>query len=135
MNLKSKMSAVTTALLTPLILFVAALSAAEPVPLNTLVAETVAKNPELKFYEAEIAAAKGGRMTAGEWANPELSGELGNKRVHDLAGNKIGDGPVWAVSLSQTFEFPLRRLRGVHRGAGLPRRRVPAHLPVARRER
>ena len=82
--------------------------AAEPVPLSTLVSETVAKNPELKFYEAEIAAAKGGRMTAGEWANPELSGELGNKRVHDLAGNKIGDGPVWAVSLSQTFEFPGR---------------------------
>lgn len=82
--------------------------AAEPVPLDALVAETVAKNPELKFYEAEIAAAKGGRMAAGEWANPELSSELGNKRVRDLGGNKIGDGPVWSVSLSQTFEFPGR---------------------------
>ncbi|MEO6754031.1 MAG: TolC family protein [Chthoniobacteraceae bacterium] len=82
--------------------------AVESTSLDVLVAETVAKNPELKFYEAEIAAAKGGRMTAGEWANPELSGELGIKRVHDLAGNKIGDGPVWSVSLSQTFEFPGR---------------------------
>ncbi len=90
------------------LIFSSALCLAEPIALSTLVAETVAKNPELKFYEAEIAAAKGGRMTAGEWANPELSGELGNKRVRDLAGNKIGNGPVWAVSLSQTFEFPGR---------------------------
>lgn len=108
MNFKSQLNAVMTAFLAPMLLCVAAGSAAEPIPLSTLVAETVAKNPELKFYEAEIAAAKGGRMTAGEWANPELSGELGSKRVHDLAGNKIGDGPVWAVSLSQTFEFPGR---------------------------
>ena len=85
-----------------------ALSAAEPVALDALIAETVARNPELKFYEAEIAAARGGRMTAGEWANPELSGELGNKKVRDLGGNKIGDGPIWSVSLSQTFEFPGR---------------------------
>ena len=90
-------------------IFIAAvLRAAEPVPLETLVSETVAKNPELKFYEAEIAAAKGGRMTAGEWANPELSAELGGKFVRDLAGNKIGSGPVWSVSLAQTFEFPGR---------------------------
>ena len=82
--------------------------AADSTPLDALVAETVAKNPELKFYEAEIAAARGGRSTAGEWANPELSAELGNKRVRDLGGNKIGDGPVWSVSLSQTFEFPGR---------------------------
>ncbi len=91
-----------------LLAMAATLSAAEPVALDALVAETVARNPELKFYEAEIAAARGGRMTAGEWANPELSGELGNKKVRDLGGNKIGDGPVWSVSLSQTFEFPGR---------------------------
>ncbi len=84
------------------------LATAAPTPLDSLVSETVANNPELKFYEAEIAAAKGGRTTAGEWANPELSAELGNKRVRDLGGNKIGDGPVWSVSLSQTFEFPGR---------------------------
>ncbi len=86
----------------------AAVSAAEPVALDALVAETVGRNPELKFYEAEIAAARGGRMTAGEWANPELSSEIGHKQVHDLGGNNIGDGPIWSVSLSQTFEFPGR---------------------------
>ena len=90
------------------LLIAAALCSAEPIALETLVSETVAKNPELKFYEAEIAAAKGGRLTAGEWANPELSAELGSKRVRDLAGNKIGDGAVWSVSLAQTFEFPGR---------------------------
>src|SRR5438874_3587433 len=84
------------------------LSAAEPVALDALVAETVARNPELKFYEAEIAAARGGRTTAGEWANPQLSSDLGHKSVRDLDGHHIGDGPIWAVSISQTFEFPGR---------------------------
>lgn len=83
-------------------------SAAEPITLDALVGESVAHNPELQFYDAEIAAAHGGRMTAGEWANPELSAELGHKNVRDLGGRHIGDGPVWAVSLSQTFEFPGR---------------------------
>jgi len=47
-------------------------------------------------------------VAAGEWANPELSGVFGNKRVRDLGGNKLGDGAVWSVSLAQTFEFPGR---------------------------
>lgn len=84
------------------------LSAAAPISLDALVDEILAKNPELKFYEAEIAAARGGRRTAGEWANPELSTEAGRKSVRDLGGNRLGDGPIWAVSLSQTFEFPGR---------------------------
>lgn len=84
------------------------LPAAEPVTLDALVAEIVARNPELQFYDAEIAAARGGRMTAGEWPNPELSSEAGHKSVRDLGGNNLGDGPIWAVSLSQTFEFPGR---------------------------
>ncbi|MBI1818139.1 MAG: TolC family protein [Deltaproteobacteria bacterium] len=79
-----------------------------PVAVDALVAETVARNPELQFYEAEIAAARGGSTSAGAWANPELGSELGHKSVHDLGGNNIGDGPSWSVSLSQTFEFPGR---------------------------
>lgn len=85
-----------------------AASAAEPVTLDALVLEAVAKNPELKFYEAEIVAARGGRTTAAQWANPQLSGELGYKTVDDLGGRKLGDGPVWSVSISQAFEFPGR---------------------------
>ena len=91
-----------------LIFLAADVRAAEPITLDALVSQTVAKNPELKFYEAEIAAAKGERITAGEWANPELTAELGGKRVRDLSGNKLGDGAVWSVSLAQTFEFPGR---------------------------
>lgn len=108
MHLKFKITAGPIAGLTLLLTLLAALPAAEPIALDALVAETVTKNPELKFYEAEVVAAKCGRATAGEWANPELSAELGQKRVRDLGGNKIGDGPVWSVSLAQTFEFPGR---------------------------
>lgn len=85
-----------------------AIATAEPVSLDDLVTEIATRNPEVQFYESEIAAARGGRVTAGTWANPELSGELGHKRVRDLGGNDIGDGPAWSVSLSQTFEFPGR---------------------------
>lgn len=76
--------------------------------LDALIAEALAKNPELKFYEAEIAAARGQRRQSGALPNPELSAELGGKSVRDLAGNKLGDGPIWAVSVAQTFEFPGR---------------------------
>lgn len=76
--------------------------------LDELVAEALAKNPELKFYEAEISAARGQRRQSGALPNPELSAELGGKSVRDLGGNKLGDGAVWAVSVAQTFEFPGR---------------------------
>jgi outer membrane protein TolC len=49
--------------------------------LEALVAETLERNPELKFYEAENAAAKAGRRTAGLFANPELGGSVGQKTV------------------------------------------------------
>jgi cobalt-zinc-cadmium efflux system outer membrane protein len=104
----SRAFAVASFLLATGLVLAAAVAAAEPVALDALVAETMARNPELKFYQAEIAAARGGRMTAGEWANPELSTELGHKSVRDLGGNNIGDGPIWSVSLAQTFEFPGR---------------------------
>ena len=52
---------------------------AESVTLETLVQEALDKNPELKFYEAEIVAAKAGRKTAGLLANPEVSGSVGQK--------------------------------------------------------
>lgn len=77
-----------------------------PVSIDSLVAQALAENPEIKFYEAEIAAARGDRRTAGTWQNPEVSAELGGKRT-------IGDGldaagVVWAASVQQTFEWPGR---------------------------
>lgn len=80
----------------------------QPRPIEAFVTEALSGNPELKFYEAEIAVARGERRTAGTWQNPELSAELGHKRVEDLNGNKLGDGAVWSVSIAQTFEFPGR---------------------------
>ncbi len=74
--------------------------------LDSLVAEALQKNPELKFYEAEIDAAKAGRKTAGLLANPELSGGVGQKRV--TGGGLSAEGVAWSVSAMQPFEWPGR---------------------------
>ena len=74
--------------------------------LDALVVEALEKNPELKFYEAEIAAAKGGRKTAGLFANPELSGGVGQKAVR--GGGFSAEGVAWSVSVVQPFEWPGR---------------------------
>src|SRR6185295_12844925 len=75
---------------------------AETNTLPVLIDEALRKNPELRFYEAEIVAAKANRKAAGTWANPELSADGGQMRM-------IGDqGAVWSVSLMQPFEWPGR---------------------------
>jgi outer membrane protein, heavy metal efflux system len=73
---------------------------------DALVAEVVERNPELNFYRAEIAAAKGERRTAAAWANPELSGSLGHKQVR--GGGLSDEGLAWSVSVQQTIEWPGR---------------------------
>jgi cobalt-zinc-cadmium efflux system outer membrane protein len=80
----------------------------ETASLDALVAEALARNPEANVYQAEIAAAKGERRTTGEWQNPELTTDLGAKLVRDFNGNSVGDGPLWTLSASQTFEYPGR---------------------------
>ena len=72
------------------------------------VAEVLRRNPEVKFYEAEIAAARGERRAAGTFANPELNGDVGHKRASDAAGTLAGEGVAWSVGLSQSFEWPGR---------------------------
>ena len=72
------------------------------------VVEVLRRNPEVQFYEAEIAAAKGERKAAGTLANPELNGNLGHKRAHDAAGTLAGEGVAWSVGLAQTFDWPGR---------------------------
>src|SRR5204862_8307968 len=74
--------------------------------LGALVAEALEKNPELKFYEAELAAARAGRKTAGLLANPELSGSVGGKTVR--GGGVSAEGIAWSVSVLQPFEWPGR---------------------------
>jgi cobalt-zinc-cadmium efflux system outer membrane protein len=74
--------------------------------LESLVTEALEKNPELKFYESEIAAAKAGRRTAGAFSNPELSGSVGTKSVKDTGVS--AEGVAWSVSVMQPFEWPGR---------------------------
>jgi len=81
-------------------------STAASLSLTTLVAEALEKNPELKFYEAEIAAAKAGLKTAGSLANPEASAGIGQKRV--TSGGVSDEGVAWSVSVVQPFEWPGR---------------------------
>lgn len=83
-------------------------STSAAVSLVSLVGEIAANNPELQFYEAEIAAAKAGLRSASALANPELSLELGRKRVTDASGALFGEGTAWSVSVTQTFEWPGR---------------------------
>lgn len=77
----------------------------DTIKLEALVAQALSENPELRFYEAEIAVARGERRAAGAWANPEVSTEVGRKRVR---GDVAAEGTAWAVSASQTFEWPGR---------------------------
>ena len=84
------------------------LSAEKPtaVTITTLVEQTLAENPEIQFYEAEILAAKAGRKQAGKWANPELSLEAGRKSVRGPDASAAGFS--WAASLAQPIEWPGR---------------------------
>ena len=73
-----------------------------------LVQQALANNPELKFYAAEIAAAKGTLKTAGTIRNPDLHTEAGYKNTRDNSGGPSGEGATWSVSVNQTFEYPGR---------------------------
>lgn len=72
---------------------------------DALVRQALANNPELNFYAAGIAAAKGGLKTAGTIRNPELNTQAGYKNTRDNAGGTSGDGAAWAIAVNQTFEY------------------------------
>src|SRR5439155_797997 len=74
--------------------------------LEALVADVLEHNPELNFYRAEIAAAKGERRTAAAWANPEVSSTVGQKRVR--GGGLSAEGVAWSVGVQQSIEWPGR---------------------------
>lgn len=77
--------------------------AARATSIEVLVQQILAANPELKFYEAEIAVANGERRAAATLPNPELSASLGRKRVRSVG--RLNDGTAWTVSVRQTFEW------------------------------
>jgi cobalt-zinc-cadmium efflux system outer membrane protein len=78
----------------------------EPVAISTLVLQTLAENPEIRFYDAEIQAAKAGRRQAGKWTNPELSFDAGRKTVR--GSDASAAGLAWAASVAQPVEWPGR---------------------------
>src|SRR5207245_2927339 len=86
----------------------AAPASTNEVSVESLVREALARNPELNFYKAEIAAAKGERRTAGTFANPELSSQVGAKHARNAQSGLTGEGLAWSVSVLQTFEYPGR---------------------------
>jgi cobalt-zinc-cadmium efflux system outer membrane protein len=77
-----------------------------PVTISKLMAQTLAENPEIKFYDAEILAAKAGRKQAAKWANPELNLEAGRKTVR--GSDATAAGLAWAASVAQPVEWPGR---------------------------
>lgn len=83
-----------------------------PVPLTnspqSLVITALSRNPELRYYEQEVEAARALRRTAGRLAPPEISGGVGRKRVQDVHGTLAGEGTAWSVGVSQSFEWPGR---------------------------
>lgn len=93
----------TKSLATSAILLVCAGAFAETP--ETLVQEALQQNPELNFFVAEIAAARGSVRTARTVRNPELSAEAGYKNSRANSGGDRGDGAILALSLSQTFEY------------------------------
>lgn len=82
--------------------------AAEATTIPALITEITAKNPERAFYEAELSAARSSARAAARLADPELSVELGRKRVRASDGSLAGEGTAWSVSLTQTFDWPGR---------------------------
>src|SRR3954464_10678868 len=82
------------------------LSHAETV--GQLTAEALQNNAELRSFEQGVAAAKGTVRTAGTIRNPEFNTQAGYKNSRDNSGGPAADGPTWAVSFSQAFEYPGR---------------------------
>jgi outer membrane protein, heavy metal efflux system len=75
---------------------------------DALVKRALEQNPELNFYTAGIAAAKGAVRTAGTVRNPDLSTQAGYKNSRENSGGARGDGATWSVSFTQTLEYPGR---------------------------
>lgn len=91
-----------------LLILLPGIAPADPVSVNSLVLKALATHPELRYYEAQVDVARGGKIKAGEIKNPDLMTGVGNWHLRDLATNSVSDGPTWAVQLTQTFEWPGR---------------------------
>jgi cobalt-zinc-cadmium efflux system outer membrane protein len=78
------------------------------VAVEQLVSEALRSNPELKFYEAQIAIARAGAKNAGKLSPPELDGTVGHKSARASGNGPGGEGVAWSVALRQPIEWPGR---------------------------
>lgn len=83
----------------------AALARAET--LEQITAEALCNNPELRYFEASVSAAKGGTRTARTIQNPELSVAPGVKHLADPANSQ--NEFHGNFELTQLFQFPGKR--------------------------
>ncbi|MCB1210604.1 MAG: TolC family protein [Verrucomicrobiales bacterium] len=77
-----------------------------PKSIEHLVSQTLTTNPEIRFYEAEVAKAKADRSTAGRQGNPTIDLQVGKNRVYGPDGSS--DGLAFSASLAQPIEWPGR---------------------------
>ncbi len=87
-----------------LIIFNAGAEPAPPLTVSELVSEALTNNPELKSAEADLAVAKGARVQAGLWKNPDVSGFLAWRQV--TSPGSFSNGYSDQLTITQTFEFP-----------------------------
>ena len=76
------------------------------IAIEVLVAESLEKNPELKFYESEISVARANAKSAGRLPSPELDASIGHKSAQDRT--RSSEGIAWSVGLKQPIEWPGR---------------------------
>lgn len=81
--------------------------AAQAETLESLTADALRNNPELRSFEAGVASARGGVRTARVYANPELSIAPGVKHITDPSARLSEFHGNF--ELSQLFEFPGKR--------------------------
>lgn len=84
------------------------LPAPETTTIPALIRQITAQNPERAFYEAGLSAARSNARAASRLADPELSVELGHKRVRPADRGLAAEGAAWSVTLTQTFDWPGR---------------------------
>lgn len=77
-----------------------------PKSIEHLVSITLAANPEIRFYEAEIAKSKAVRSTAGRQSNPTIELQYGKNALYAPDGSS--DGLAFSASLAQPIEWPGR---------------------------
>jgi len=80
----------------------------EPSHTETLIAEALSKNPEIRFFDAELEVARAQSRTAGRPAPPQINGTVGQMRTRDVQSQLTGEGVAWSVAVNQPIEWPGR---------------------------